>query len=103
MNRVAAARVCVVLMLSATLAGCWQIDDLADLPGGPHISEASAITEGGGVVGVRQRWRRQSRFRLAAGGRSVAPPRPASAAACAAAGINEQRRVVGVFDGRGVV
>lgn len=95
MNRVSAARACVVLTLAAALAGCWQIDDVGDLPGGPHFSEAYGINEAGEVVGYGSDadgtrafvWRR---------GTGLTPlPRSEGTDACAAAGINDAGLIVG--------
>jgi probable HAF family extracellular repeat protein len=95
MKRLSAARVCVVLTLAAALAGCWQIDDLGDLPGGPHLSEAYAINEGGDVVGYGSAADGNRAFVWRRGVGLTPLPLPAGTGACAAAGINDAGLVVG--------
>ncbi|MDY0055608.1 MAG: HAF repeat-containing protein [Methyloversatilis sp.] len=95
MDRVPAARACLLFALASALAGCWQIDDIGDLPGGPHLSEACGINEGGDVVGYGSDADGSRAFVWRRGAGLTSLPLSDGTGACAAAGINDAGLVVG--------
>jgi len=84
-----------VCLLACLLAGCYDIQDTGDVPGGPDFAEAQGLNEGGEVVGygssattnVATLWSPTA-------GLQVLPQLPGSTS-CVANGVNENHLVVG--------
>lgn len=84
----------LMVFIAIGVTGCWEIQDVGDLPGGPSFSEAYGLNENGEVVGYGTTGTTNEAFvwSSAAGMRGL--PRQ-GASSCVAYAINNAGQVVG--------
>lgn len=90
-----ATRAFVLTVLASALTGCWQIEDVGDLPGGAGVSEAWGINELGEVVGYATDADGSRAFRWQRGAGLSPLPSPDGARDCVAVAINDAGVTVG--------